>query len=240
MLKCQEGISPTVESPVMHHRWQRLGFLHWPVAAGAVQRVLPGGLEVDTLDGTAWIGLVPFVLHVRVPGLPYLPWASGFPETNVRSYVVGPEGPGIWFHSLDAARLGAVLFAQQAFGLAYAWSSMAVDHDGETIRYVSRRRWPAPRGASSDVWLEIGDRLEPGRVDELDRFLTARWRLYCWRGGALHSALAEHQPWPLHEARPIRVADGLVRAAGIELPDRPPLARYAPGVDVRLSRFTRC
>ena len=42
-------------------------------------------LELDTFEGAAWIGLVPFEIY-GTPGLPY------FPETNVRTYVVGPGG----------------------------------------------------------------------------------------------------------------------------------------------------
>ena len=44
----------------MMHRWDRLTFLHWRYDADVVQRLLPAGLTVETFDGSAWVGLVPF------------------------------------------------------------------------------------------------------------------------------------------------------------------------------------
>jgi uncharacterized protein len=93
-----------------------------------VQARLPAGLEVETFDGAAWVGLVPFLMDgVRPPGVPPAPWASRFPETNVRTYARGPDGrDAIWFLSLDAARLGAVLAARAGYALPYFWSRMSV------------------------------------------------------------------------------------------------------------------
>ena len=71
----------------MVHWWDELTFLHWRFEPGAVQRLLPGGLTVETMDGTAWVGLVPFFLRVGLPGVPSVPWLSRFAETNVRTYV---------------------------------------------------------------------------------------------------------------------------------------------------------
>jgi len=77
-----------------------------------VQRLLPDGLEADLLDGAAWVGLVPFFMHVATPGGHQAPWVSRFCETNVRTYVRDAAGrAGIWFFSLDAARAGAVAVA---------------------------------------------------------------------------------------------------------------------------------
>jgi uncharacterized protein YqjF (DUF2071 family) len=76
----------TVERPVMRQRWERLTFLHWPFDEAAVQALLPAGLTAETLDGAAWVSLVPFYMRVttgrRGAGVP---WASYFCETNVRT-----------------------------------------------------------------------------------------------------------------------------------------------------------
>jgi uncharacterized protein len=97
----------------MLHEWSTVTFLHWPYGPPVLQRLLPRGLEVESVDGQAWVGLVPFRMRaVRIPGVPAVPWLSQFPETNVRTYVRGPDGQSaIWFFSLDAARLPAVLAA---------------------------------------------------------------------------------------------------------------------------------
>jgi uncharacterized protein YqjF (DUF2071 family) len=120
------GVCPfTVGKPVMRQRWERLTFLHWAYDPDAVQRLLPAGLTVDTFDGVAWVGLVPFFMRVHTPGDRGVPWVSNFCETNVRTYARDRAGrAGIWFLSLDAARLGAVATARASYRLPYFWSSM--------------------------------------------------------------------------------------------------------------------
>ena len=103
----------TIDRPVMRQRWERLTFLHWPFQPADVQRLLPDGLETETYDGAAWVGLVPFYMRVATPGGHRVPWISNFCETNVRTYVRDRAGrSGIWFFSLDASRLGVVVTAR--------------------------------------------------------------------------------------------------------------------------------
>jgi uncharacterized protein len=51
------------------------------------------------------------VAGLRVRGTPPLPWLSLVPELNVRAYVDYGGHPGIYFLSLDTARLAAVAAA---------------------------------------------------------------------------------------------------------------------------------
>jgi uncharacterized protein len=235
-----EAYGPTcpvaVRRAVMIQRWDQLTFVHWSYPAETVQALLPEGLEVESFDGRAWIGLVPFVMEVRLARGPALPWLSRFCETNVRTYVKAPDGTvGVWFLSLDAARLPAVIVARTTYHLPYFWSSMRVEREGDVMAYRSRRWWPGPRGASSDTVVRIGERLAADELDQRDHYLTARWRLYSHRRRAgLRSALAYHQPWPLHRAELLRCDDELVRAAGLPDPVGPPLVHWSPGVEVRI------
>jgi uncharacterized protein YqjF (DUF2071 family) len=43
--------------------------------------------EIETFDGAAWVGLVPFYMRLATPGGRRMPWVSNFRETNVRTYV---------------------------------------------------------------------------------------------------------------------------------------------------------
>jgi uncharacterized protein YqjF (DUF2071 family) len=185
------GACPTpVSRAAMVHWWDELTFLHWPYPADEVQRLLPAGLEVETSDGMAWVGLVPFFLRVGLPGVRPVRWLSQFAETNVRTYVRGSDGrSGIWFFSLDAARLGAVLIARATYRLPYFWSRMQLERDGSSIRYECTRRWPGPRGARSSLAIDIGDPFAPGELTPLDHFLTARWALYSSPRSGLHHGL---------------------------------------------------
>ena len=137
---------PSCDMPVRHaamvHWWEQLTFVHWRFDPAEIQRLLPPGLTVETFEGEAWVGLVPFSLRVGLPHVRSVPWFSQFPETNVRTYARSADGTsGVWFFSLDAARLGAVLVARATYRLPYFWSKMSIEHSGSTISYRSRRRW---------------------------------------------------------------------------------------------------
>lgn len=74
--------------PVMYHQWNRIAFLHWRYPPEVVLPYLPLGLTADICDGTAWIGLTPFLMDgVRAPGLPApaeAPLAHASPGVTVR------------------------------------------------------------------------------------------------------------------------------------------------------------
>lgn len=230
------GVCPTpVARAVMVHWWDQLTFLHWRAGADDVQRLLPPGLTVDTCEGSAWVGLVPFYLRVGLPQMPPVPWLSQFAETNVRTYVRDANGDrGIWFFSLDAARLGAVVTARATYRIPYFWSRMRVDREGDIVRYECRRRWPGPRGASSRAEIEIGPAFAADELTELDHFLTARWALYSAPRFGLRRAEAAHDPWPLHRGRVLHLDDQLVAAAGLPQPVDEPLVHWSESVRVRI------
>jgi uncharacterized protein len=233
-----------VDRPTMIQRWSALSFIHWPCEVREVRGLVPEELAVDTFDGAAWVGLIPFRLRIRLPGLPYVPWLAGFPETNLRTYVIGPDGrPGIWFMSLDAARLGAVVAARTSYRLPYMWALAAMRSDEDRVRYRGRRRWPAP-DAAYDIALDLGPAVE--EPTELERFLTARWHLFAPdrlrlppRGLALVRTTVEHPPWPLRAARVRHLEESLRAAAGVPSSTARPIALYAPGVETRFARRVR-
>jgi len=222
----------------MTQRWELLTFLHWSFEPSVVQRLLPAGLTVETFDDRAWVGLVPFQMRVAPPGLAALPWLGRFCETNVRTYVRDNHGrPGVWFFSLDAARLAAVVVARLTYRLPYFWARMRLTGAPDRLVYTSRRRWPASPapGAAGTVIVRPGAVVPPEEVTELEHFLTARWRLFSHAGrDTLRSADAEHAPWPLRRVDVELCDDSLVTAAGLPRPVGPPLAHYSDGVDVRI------
>jgi uncharacterized protein YqjF (DUF2071 family) len=221
----------------MYQTWSWLSFLHWSYDPAVVQRLLPTSLEVQTFQGQAWVGVTPFLLEdLRTPVGPALPWFTSFPETNVRTYVVGPDGrEGLWFFSLDAGRLEPVLVARSTYALPYMWSAMTVERDGPVVRYRSRRRWPGPTLAASSVTLEVGDRLGPGELGPFDHYLTARWQLYTTLGPLLARSTVEHEPWPLYQAVVRELDTDLVTAAGLPDPAGEPVVHWSPGVRTRIS-----
>jgi uncharacterized protein YqjF (DUF2071 family) len=216
----------------MFQDWCSLTFLHWRCDADALARRLPAGLTIDTFNDAAWIGLTPFrVANLRPPFLPPLPWMSSFPETNVRTYVIGPNGArGIWFFTLEAARLAAVAGARSGYGLPYHWAEMAVETSRDAVTYQSERRTHFGKARSKII-------IRPGasiRTSPLEAFLTARFRLYTQLGGKLAFADVEHEPWNLQHAEVLALNETLLESCG--LPERTglPLAHYSEFVHVRV------
>lgn len=231
--------TPRVQTPVMTQHWRWLTFLHWRYPVEVVQARVPEGLRVEAFDGTAWVGLVPFLMdRVRAPRLPALPWLSRFPETNLRTYVRGPDGrTGIWFFSLDADRLPAVVTARASYGLPYFWSSMSVRRTGDQLLYRSRRRWPGPDRVRCDARVELGEPWDGALLTTLDHFLTARHRLYSTFRGRLVVAEAEHPPWQLRRAEVRQLRQDLLPAAGLPAADQEPMVHASDGAEVRIGRW---
>jgi len=233
-----EPISPEplepVRRPLMRQSWNDLTFIHWPYRAADLQRVVPAELEIDTFAGNAWVGLVPFnVVGLTLPKAAPLPWLSNFPETNLRTYVIDQKGRrGVWFFSLDAARLAAVKGARLAYSLPYYWSKMEVSLDDHRASYRSVRREKSE--ASTDIEVKIGERAAD--QNELELFLTARFRLFTRRNSHLITADVEHKQWPLHRASLSRIDQTLTRTAGLPEPRGEPLVHFSKAIDVLVSR----
>src|ERR1051326_2395412 len=225
----------SVHSPLMYQSWTNISFLHWVYDAKSLQATLPAGLNIKLFNDSAWITLSPFLLeNLRAPFVPSLPWLSRFPETNLRTYVNGPAGPGIWFFSLDADRLAAVIGARASFGLPYHWSDMRVKREANRMDYYSSRGGRA----RARIQIEIGASME--NPDELATFLVARFRLYSLHRGQLSFAEVEHKPWPLHEAEVVKLEQNVTDASGLHVSNQPSLVYFSPGVNVRVGPLRKC
>jgi uncharacterized protein YqjF (DUF2071 family) len=215
----------------MRQTWRRLTFLHWPYGPDLIRRFIPASLELDTLENFAWVGLVPFEIH-DVPGLLH------FPETNLRTYVIGPDGTrAVWFFSLEAARLAAVLGARIGYHLPYFWAKMSLRAENGAIHYLSRRHWPHHSAALTNIVIQPGEPYQPGELTKRDHFLTARYRLYTTSQGRLRHADIEHPPWPLARARALKLRETLFESTGLPPPFGAPLVHYAAELAVKIGRL---
>jgi len=229
-------IGPALRGPVVAAQgWREATFLHWRVEASRVAPLLPRGTRPDEHDGTSWVGLIAFRLQDASlgPGL-HFGALGDFTEVNVRLYSVDDLGRrAVVFRSLEAASLPAVLAARTLFSLPYRWSRTAQRRIGEARSYRSRRIH-GPGRCAIDV------EVDPSRTvaDPLAEFLTARWALHQRRGGRTILLPNAHEPWTLHPARPLRIADDLVAAAGLPgIASRPPDSTlFSPGVHARFGR----
>jgi uncharacterized protein YqjF (DUF2071 family) len=209
-------------------------FAHWPIPAATIQSKLPQGLQVDTLDGTAWLGVVPFVMdRVRFrttgQGSLRIPTAHAFPELNLRTYVTGPDGrAGVYFFSLDAASLLAVIGARIGFGLPYFWASMQERIEDNTIHYRSRRLI-GPTANFAATFRATG---KPAADDDLRRFLTERYALFVRRFGTVQIGEIHHRPWQLETAEADITENTLPQSYGFTLPNSPPVLHYSHEIEM--------
>lgn len=221
----------------MVQKWRDLTFLHYSVEPDLIQAKLPPGLTVDTFNGKAWIGMVPFwMTGIRFPWAPTVPGTHTFPETNVRTYVhrSGKE-PGVWFFSLDAANALAVAWARRFFNLPYHLSKMSVELPHGQRLYHSAR---ASGKASLDLEISLGDHLPLPKPGSFEFWLVERYLLYAVRGGRLYSGLVNHAPYQLQSARVLRCEQSLLESNG--LPSLPwEHVCFSPGVDVDIFPLRR-
>lgn len=221
-----------IKRPVMLQTWRALTFLHWAYEPAVIRRLLPEGVELDTFNGAAWIGLTPFLLaNLHPPLMPAVPWLSSFPEMNVRTYVKGRDGkPGIWFFTLEADRMAAVLGARMSYRLPYRWARMRVREQEGIVSYQSDRFAPFGKGRAR-IAVRPGARMEAG---QFDNFLTARYRLYTRAGKRIGHADIEHEPWPLRSADVVQFEQDVVEHSGVPKPDGNPVVHFSHEVQVRI------
>ncbi|KHD72783.1 hypothetical protein MB27_38210 [Actinoplanes utahensis] len=224
-----------IRTAMMIQSWRRMTFLHWRYPAEAVAPLLPEGLTPDAEDGQVWVGMLPFLMEgVRPPWLPPVPWLSAFPETNLRTYVRGPDGgAGIFFFSLDAARLPAVVTARATLNLPYRWARMSLRTDGDVTEYRGSRRYE-PRGAGYRLRVRTGAPFPAAELGRIDHYLTTQYRLYTVVGGRLMTVDVWHPPWVLHRAHVLDLQQDLTAAAGLPAPHGAPLVHASPGVRTRI------
>ena len=185
---------------ILGQSWDDLLFAHWRVDADAVRRLVPTGLEVQEHDGSAWLGVTPFVLTgFRLRGTLPLPVVSAFPELNVRTYVTAGGKPGIWFFSLDTSSRGAVEAARRLYKLPYFHARMTVGHRGERVDYASARRESPRPFVFEAAYRGRGAAFEP-RAGTLEHFFTERYCLYAHDASGVHRAEIHHPPWRIRPA----------------------------------------
>ena len=220
---------------IMKQRWHQLLFAHWPVSVDDLHPHIPAALDIDTFDGQAWLGVVPFRMSgVRPRMVTAVPWLSAFPELNVRTYVKTGGKAGVWFFSLEAANPVAVRIARWFYHLPYFDAEMqcqSIDGDDRHINYRSIRTHRGAPGADFiGQYRPVGDVYHTQRGD-LDHWLTERYCLYTVnRRGELLRGEIHHAPWDVQPAEAEIEVNGM--SVDVPLADVPPLLHYAHDIEV--------
>jgi len=147
----------------------------------------------------------------------------------VRTYVTLAGKPGVYFFSLDAGSRMAVKAARFLFHLPYFYADIKADVVSDEVIYRSARRrtraeFRARYGPISDVRL--------GEPATLAHWLTERYCPYTIHNEEVYGCDIHHAPWPLQDGSAQIPLNTMATAAGITLPDAPPLLHFSKQQDV--------
>ena len=191
----------------MVQRWHDLLFAHWRCPITDLRPLIPPPLEIDTYDGSAWIGVIPFTMSgVRMRAMLPVPTANAFPEINVRTYVTLDGRPGVWFFSLDCASPFAVFGARVGIHLPYFRATMRITRTERGT--LPEWRWPiaGDRPSSPARYRPAGEahhaaarfaRTLPDRA--LSLYSASGKRI--WRGDIVHPRWALPARPPTHRSQ---------------------------------------
>jgi uncharacterized protein YqjF (DUF2071 family) len=220
------------QSVAGYQRWRQLLFMHWQVRVDVLRRLVPEPLELDLFEGKAYVGVVPFAMEgVRPVWWPErLAW--WFLETNVRTYVLCGNRPGVYFFSLDANSRIAVQAARAVWKLPYYHARMEMERREDRVKYTLQRSGCRVR---HQVCYQAGDLLEASAPGSLQHFFLERYLLFVERRHQVCVGQVHHVPYPVQAATVELVTDDLMAAAGMPgMRTMPDFAHYSAGVDVEI------
>jgi uncharacterized protein YqjF (DUF2071 family) len=222
------------ERLAMRQRWESLLFLHWRVPVADIASRLPDGLHVDTFDGEAYLGVVPFAMRrVRPWWFVSVPWLSNFLELNVRTYVHDDRGtPGVWFFSLDADQPIAVEVARRWFHLNYQHARMSLSVSNDRVDYSCQRKGEAERARYGyPLADEYAAEAEPGT---LEFFLLERYLLFSWHKTkrTLLRGQVAHTPYRYQTVADVEFSAAPAKWEGFEVLGNPDHSAIAHPVDI--------
>lgn len=220
----------------MKQVWHDLLFMHWPLPMEQLRPLIPAELEIESHEGSAWIGVVPFHMSgIRAHWMPAIPGTSAFPELNVRTYVTAGGKAGVWFFSLDAANSLAVAGARRFFHLPYFRARMQVKKGSQGgIEYECHRTHRnAPAADFRGFYRPVGYTFLAER-GSLEYFLVERYCLYAWAKGRIFRGEIDHDPWPLQLAEAEVDANTMAAGHGISLPATKPVLHFVRRQEVKV------
>jgi len=219
-------------------------FVHWPVDPSLLRGRLPDPLDLDTVDGSAWVSVdLHELVRVGLDGSRGVP--LGVPQLDFRTYVSHEGDRGVYFLTCDTGQRMNALVGARTFALPFVHAEISLERRGEWV--VVRSRRTDETGARFDVrYRPAGDvgPVEPGSVPE---FLIERHHYYAPAKGSplnpessdIVTGEVERAPW---QVGPVEVdvrTNTLFEAVGLDPPSEAPLVQYCPTFEPRFVGLER-
>ncbi len=206
-----------------YQEWSDAIFLHYPVELAELKQWVPKALEIDLIEGQAWVSVVAFTMEkIRPRGLFAFPPLSDFYEVNIRTYVKTEGKTGVYFLSIEGGKVWSCRVARWVSELPYRFSVM--ERKGQHYRsdnptFKDRLRITYTTGKAQ------------AEKTDLDRWLTERYALFQDTADAINAFEIHHPEWPLEEIVIDKLEVAYPRFATL-LGAGPSKVHYSPGVQV--------
>jgi uncharacterized protein len=180
----------------LYQEWKDVIFIHTKVEQELAASLIPPGLELDLVEGKAWLSFVIFHTPVSMlrtlPGMKVLP---SFCELNLRTYVTRNGMPGIHFIHIKANKHLPVLTNKLFSLLPYQYAPIRCSN--------MNRRYFMNEGTGRNL-VDV-DFLPDKKImnkSYLDKWLTERYVAWQASGKSLYSYYIHHDAWDLYSVKP--------------------------------------
>lgn len=218
---------------IMRQKWRNVLFLHWPIPVEKLRPHIPSSLQIDTFNGSAWLGIILFVLEGIFPfEIPSISLTPKFPEINVRTYVKYDGKPGIYFLSIDVMNWASLKIAKNWYHLPYHSSQIFFQKEEQKFHCHSIRKGNENTPISfKGKYAPVSEVYFP-KEGTLDHWLIERYCLYSSNNGInIYCGDIHHRPWPLQKAKIELVKNTLFTPFHFDLFEEKPIAHFSIGVD---------
>lgn len=172
-----------------YQEWKHAIFLHWEVSPEYLQPWLPKSLELDVINGKAWISLVAFDMnHIGVRSILKIPHISDFHEINIRTYVICNGKPSVCFLSMEGSKRSSCKVLKTLSRFPYRYSKMKRQEG--TFKSTNR-----PLNETFYLEYELENR--PIIKDDTDIWLTERYAVFQDYKNHIIEYDVHHVEWPM-------------------------------------------
>ncbi len=179
-------------------RWENLILISYRVNPDRLASYMPPGLVPDTIDGSAFVSLVPFEFNdIKVKGF-RIPFHVNFPEINLRFYVKNSQERGVVFISEFVPNFLTPIVANSIYNENYQRVKMSgsLSENGSEIHV---RHKILLDGKEFNLQLKAENKpYKPGADSAEHFFKEHKWGFGKTRSGGLLTYRVEHPVWQIY------------------------------------------